>query len=1323
MAAILSDADFLGLVRERAALTKSLESEFNGPSAPHLDAVNNLRNKLVAKYNIDVRELNDMVAKQLPDYGLAAAGRQHEQGTVSRVALGASNLLAPLQIPQQVLFHGLSAIVKEAQALQGEGPLWKRLSDAAAASADEMTKVPIEGLLRAPAASVSNVPGMERIGNMKYFSDLLREWGVKNDTAVRIGGFAGDLILDPLLFGDYVKGLGLAARGLGAIEGGKALIGAGERMTAAMSPAGVAKLITPPRVQRGMTEFVNTLLNWSPEILGRDGIWTWKGRQSLGELFLSEGRNPALPTKNVFTGGAGSPAEFGRSLAKGRATADDVINYVNSSLENLYSIFGKDRVKEWAKGIQSTLTRVGKVPDRLDGYPSALRDQIMALAGETADNMGVLQNDLAQRILESRGFGLAGQSVSSSDRVLADTFGQEVRNISGAMPPSESNIFRVNRDRVTQLAVDTGFPEEIAQRAYDEVTGTLIALDTELGFHYSLYGPMKETLYEGVGRLGGTADDAAQVWQNAIRDALDGKDPTKTPLSFLEDAGVDPRNIPNVGDILPGAGGALDLGSYFQSLRDGHLRRIYAISQTPDSFSAFIRGLRSGNAVPSSIIESEHYGPLFRDALHKQGIDAGVADLIQNYFDNISPSLPQERGFIVPQQNIARHLVEQGVSPEDAKVAIGELIKAANPYMADMIDELKRVRAAREGVAMSHSAAPTTGKAAVSARTLGYETDPKLQALDTQMMELLGRLQGDPGAAVMETTRGLANTYPTSQFLNDVWNVGRRLGVIRKDSGPLGNFKPLRGAAYGPLDGMAVHPWIARTVDNALRASDPNVLARAYSGIRAGIYASWLANPATTAANLGGNLLNSMLFGDNPIHTLASWTETMRYVQAHGGFKSVPEFSDMGELFQTGLAHETLARNMKLSKEVASGISSETMMAKLNTISTALGDAYKATLQRPTRIFGRFGDAPGMKQLGSAIGLDAFEYVENIAKLAKYRQVLKDTGDAALAYRKAQWVVFDYASQPVIIQMVRDTGFIPFPGFTAFAMGRQITAALNRPGVLAAADRLGPAIWNATTLDEEQKRAIWANMADWQRQGGFVPVRVNNEEQRASLFPIKQIFPTNPIEMFGQFVEQGASGGFNAPLFDIINAINNAGAAGPSAQFGQRVYAPDAGFLERLQQTTQFIYNSYAPALARKLYKFGAPGKEASGLVPSIMKLATPVSGELGRKLQQLNELRTTNLNKDWFEQVMSVALRSTHPVSFNPAYSKTVRGTRPEDYRRQEIMQAKQKRLNEVPFDPNLTEDQKAEEMKTLIMDLIKLQLAPMGQISDALGGPVSGP
>lgn len=1405
---LMSDPDFQKLVEARTKLGNSITSPFNGPSDPHLEAMFQLQDKLIAKYgdSISPTKLMQLVNAQVPQEHkstLTGIIQQYNEATGSggsgnianpiqqaaevhqpaaTVMLGISNVLAPLQIPQQVLFHGFAAVtdfVKNVKNRDPNEPLWQVLSDAGHQMGQDLAATPVWDLIKAPGAVVGLAPGVEESKNMVRFGDILKEWGVKNDTAVRVGGLAGDIFADPLLFGAWIGGVGLAAKVAGSlakVEGlsaaGDKLVGVGRAVTDATSLAGAVKGskavvrggarvvggktgqmaadFATNKIEQKMGDLVTQIMDFTP---GEKGFVINGKGYSFGELVSGMSRNSLRPNRDIFQGGAGAPDIYGRSAARARATIDQHADNVNMALENIAGVFGWDRTKKWMQDIGDNLKQYEKVPGRLQAFPAEMQDQMMSLAAEVSDNMGVQMRPGAQALLKEQRLGTFSESASSWDRVTGGTFGDEVSGIVSKMPKAESNILHINEGRVAELAKKYGLDETMVNKAFNDVIDQLVAIDTRDGMLKSMYTPYKESLYQKVSEAGGDHIDAMQAWDDIATASLEGKNWRNVELPGLikevtESGDEVAMKVSDLG--FPKDIGMMDLGTMFRAWRDGHLRRTYAVSQTPESFMQYLRKLRAGEgAVPNQIIDSGMYDSEFRNAVKSMGIDESAVDHLKQYVEHISPSIPQERGFIIPQVKLAQHLMDNGFTAAESKLVIGALMKKANPAMDKLIDDVAKVFAGREGAGAVRSAGPSTGKASTSARTLGYEKIPASQQkffarmakergpgvtaedikreFDIETMQTLGRLIDAP-TAMLESARATVASYPTKQFLYDVWKHADDNGLIFDSTihAPNDQYVHMIGTPYGPLNGAVVPRQVKRWVDNALQLPSPDTMLATVNRFRQAVYASWLANPATTSANLAGNLVNTMFYGDNAFETISHWIATMKYVQTHGGdFTKLPEYDKMGELFQTGLAHTELARNMRLNKLSASGLSQEGLMRQVKDLGNALSESYKAVLQRPTRLLGKVESAvPGMRQFGSALGLDAFEYVENIAKLSKYRRMIAAGETADDAYRAAQHIVFDYAHQPKLVEMARDSGFVAFPGFPAFVAARQVNALVNRPGVLGAVDRLGSAIWNAETANEDQKRAIWANMREYQRDGGYIPIRINASEGRASMFPLKQIFPTSPIASFSTLSEGLSTFGFYAPIADIANAIGNQGAAGPSAKYGARVWQQGASTPQKVLQLGEFIANSYMPTLLRKMFTFGEGGKPPGGMIPYIVNAARPVPGDgLGETMDQLRRVQRAKLEKDFFEQVVSTMIRSTQPVDYSVLGSRVIQGRTEADYNRTEMMKQLNKQLEDVLSNKFLNAEQRQTQIRDISREIIKLQFQGVGRMMDALRGAPGAP
>lgn len=711
----------------------------NARSVEVANRIEELTDTLSAKYGVDRQQIGSLITDTSDPLG----------EYVARKARGFLDLTEPVQLPQQMFFRGLSAQLESAQR-----------GDSFFATVNNIARSVVNDVDYAAAFR----PGLQE--DIIMYGDILRQVGIENQTVIRIGGLLGDLTADPLLTGAYIRGIGVAAKGVGATRAATRLTNIGNRVERFMSPMGVidngkslARYALSDQTLRSIDNRVaqgmNSILNFGME----------SGFGTVGDWFSIRGRNPLRPDADYMTGGTGAPLEFVESMSRSRATVDDVLERVNENLGRVEATIGLPRVKNVFRRIFEQATNSVKAYEPLADLPSGLRRIVEASATEATSVTSPLAFwEVAEGLKDFRVRTVPGQEAQSLIEGLS--VGEELENIRRAIGPkrlSSMEVFNRNATRVRDEAMRLGFDPDIAEQAYRDVSIRLMESDVLIGFHRSLYEPMKETFYENVAtRLGMGDQEAAWLWQHGIRAGADGK----PPAALLQNP--DPkrmqrerRNLFDLGKKGDQArdyflrivydqwnGQGLELHSWFEGLAKGHMRRTYAFNDA--DYSPFVRSIGRGTSMSNRVIENVLYS---EEAT--QFIPEVIQDLISSYLEKISPTIPETRGFMVGQQELFDHLLRNNVSADAAQAALLRINQMMKPETEDIVRRLKDIASARQGVLGTMAVGPSSGGSFSAERLVPFgqevlersvsELDPIARQMAQDFERLLpSQVQGVP---------------------------------------------------------------------------------------------------------------------------------------------------------------------------------------------------------------------------------------------------------------------------------------------------------------------------------------------------------------------------------------------------------------------------------------------------------------------------------------------------------------------------------------------------------------------------------------------------
>lgn len=713
------------------------------------------------------------------------------------------------------------------------------------------------------------------------------------------------------------------------------------------------------------------------------------------------------------------------------------------------------------------------------------------------------------------------------------------------------------------------------------------------------------------------------------------------------------------------AGNKLDLDTYFRGAPQGHMRRTFGAFQDPKQAKRYVQALEERAILPSRIISDGIYSkPMMERGFQRE------ADLINDYIESVSPRVSGERGVAIRQASLLRHMVENGVDPKRAKDAVGALIEATNPqFKTEVLDKIKYYSAKQEQI-REPTIAGRFGR-------IGQERDV---TIDPDFLEALGQIT-EPAVTLGEQGRVAAKAYPHAQFIHDAYALAKQKGIVRRyneDMDIPDGYTPLANDSYGPFKNTLVPHALKRELDNSFSATKEGRFG-GLARVRSAITGGWLANPASTAVNLAGGFYSSYLQGLNPLILGKHYAEVMR--DRHKLKGALPELEDMGDLLNTSMKTQELARYADTDKLVASGITKAGFGDWLN----GVGRAYQGFLDAP---LGR-----------NELGLNGFEYTEENFKIATYRMMREGGASVKEARNIARNVVFDYSELPEILNLTKTIGLTPFVGFPVFMAARTAKAFMQRPGTLALSDRLSDAVWNATMPDEETRYAAYGSLADWQKKETFVPLSGPRENANGfdivPMLPLGQVFPTTALDApLVPFAESATSGGAYTAIFDLVNAVSTGtGEAGPSSKYGATVFNKSSGPLRRIAETGAFLHRSLAPGVTRKALSYNTTRGEFEGLLPAFARAVENLYRPMPQEMADLQRGLDRREQRNLFEEVMTFGFRSITPVSLDPATSAYRKAFDAEKMDVDESIKELELRTKRFISEGNMREAQKAQE------------------------------
>ena len=1087
-------------------------------------------------------------------------------------------------------------------------------------------------------------------------SEILELMGVDNERARSWGGFVWDVFADPLL-------AGTALRVGGTLAGSQRLVDIGKRLDDATSVASInrglnaaipaKKTFLDQNITRAFDTLMNTRVAWSRE----------PSPLTLGDYFLP--RTTALERQ---MGGFGR-ALFGRQ-ALARAEATDVANRALGLLDEAERGVLGTEARTWFQKAGDILTRgTFAAENSVGSVPTALRDTIFALGYDAGSRVG---------------YSAAG-SYREGASITREVF-EEFAGVAGRSV-EQRQLLQEARDRVRFVANETNFDADEAVRRFDEFTNRVVEADALLGYHLSGYDFVKKLFYRRMNEVGLSERDAKSFWKTVRNLGMQGEDFTQVRSLVVDTSIVRGRkagtgfrrreinleetfgkNNATLADLLNEETSfrGLNVQDYLRGLQEGHMRRSYGLFQDEYTFNNYVANLRSGRLLPSNIIDDKYLDDVMpAGTVERQAFDA--------YVKSTAPLVEGSRGVLLRQSSLAaairEGLVRSGVDAVEAAKRTRETIESLvlrinegpdgvpgvlERLAADVRDlatkyEVNRSSAAR-AVAMGGSQrVPGSGAAFFRSRE-----DLAVEVLDT-----LGEL-ALPQVSVREFARAAQRQLPWNTYVSEAFQLARQSGNVsngrRTVNGTTFVKVPPNESVYGPFANSFVHPFLKKELDRAMRdrLRQPNDFAR----IRALLTGGYLASPNVITANLFGGIYTSSLIGLSPIEMVRELGGTYREFRRASAdpnyvFRDLDDLRNYIPVNDTTLVSENVEQAFS-RLDVAPDLNPAGARALFDDVTQAIQNQLQAPL--------------GQRWLG----LDGFQFVENWLKVAAFRArrnqlALRDglsldefqlpraqRSDAALkveaeAAEAARIAVFDYSELPETLRLARDAGILLFPGFTYFLTARNLAAAFNNPGVLAASDRVSDAINNAQ-MNDDLKRAVYANMPEWLRdeQGVVLPWLTYTDAAgnvRRSVIPFNQLVPTDSF-VGNPWAESVATGGIYKPFIELASAffVSGTGEAPFSSRYGQRVFSADAEGAERVTQGLGFLLNNLAPGGLRKLVSY-APEQGLRGIIPNLLQSSAPLPASVADSLYSVFEIQNQRPERTLFDEATGFFLRSPQVV------------------------------------------------------------------------------
>lgn len=1139
--------------------------------------------------------------------------------------------------------------------------------------------------------------------------DILSSAGVMNEGVLQYGGVAIDLLADPLVFGAYLRGVSKVAGGVDSLnqaanridDVSQAML-LGGALPTARTVRNVRQAVGRPEVRDGSrfawradtasAERVASAVGSAyervtPKVV-RDSV---QGRMDRVAQFgtevtrrLSEaadtpfrlpGTNRLTSARALFMVDGGTDKGLVRELQRARAAGAQESEDAMLTAAQVLSRLGDQRAKNaLTKVFRSQAVHFRDIPERIASanISDATREAIQLGAYSAVDQISpvwALSRGAREEI------GEAGEFLSEAERLIKG------RNIERPVQEFGEQEFLMDEliQQVRDTAARVGDDVDEATDAFRATVDDIMKADAVLGYQASLFPYLREEALlaplkwldglkqadprfrnlDDVWSLEQQRDWAARMWRDGLENGMNGtfrkfEDGSyMLPRTVTRKLGI--RDADREGIVFKGAQmfeefrtfSPLDPQTYLRSIVDGHLRRSFGVFNNGESYPRMLERMRSGGVILKNIVDDASLEPenylrqAFPDATPEEAQTfTQITRNVQQLLQRRTPAAREGRrfGISVGQKQLKEELLREGYSPNDIDEWFSKFAGAMNADTGarQVMENVERFVAERYAPRVG-GGLPIEGAAGTRAfRDRNRDVDaPFLESLMESM---------DPAVSIFESAASTSQAVSRQLQVREIVRAAKQnpemVRTVKQGAKP--GFKMIpknQVEQYGDLAGKYVHPILYRELNNVMaQAKDPSAFGRSAAMLRSMVTGGYLANPATTATNVLGGFFTAFLYGQNPISLAAEMGQAYSEWRRAG---SLPEFEKMGALLGDTLTQADILRvapDLK-TQQVLDEVGS---VNRIKDIADNLYQGYQEyVIRKPAGI--------------GALGLQPFEISENLFRVGAYRQARKRGLSEDEAYDYARFMVFDYSAQPDAVRMLRDSGLFLFPSFPTFMVGRTLNAAWNRPGVLAASDRVSEAMWNAAVEDEDEQMALWGGMNDWMRQDQYVPLwPVETPDGRKAgwqFFPLGQMLATNGLSAGAGLVgDQLETAGLWGPMYDIASGLTQWNSSDGTATFGQRygreLWTPGATNTQKFQGLSSFIYESFAPGFAKKLVRPGSPDEPAGGLLPALGRAVVTIPGEAGDTANRMMNAYGRMPDRNVAAEAFTTFVRSTRAVT-----------------------------------------------------------------------------
>ena len=610
---------------------------------------------------------------------------------------------------------------------------------------------------------------------------------------------------------------------------------------------------------------------------------------------------------------------------------------------------------------------------------------------------------------------------------------------------------------------------------------------------------------------------------------------------------------------------SVSFDDYLSSLYDGYLRRVVP----------FV-----GRAGASRLDKALEGAPLFY-------LSKNIAA------DHVIDAIEKKYGKDVADKLVA-HLVARG----DGPISIDELATLFNDDLRKVASLMEDLGVAPEDITKFFDAFMKGAPDEIAAMAIGkYKWQERVLPEEKLFAEYLGQLGATRRLEAYGRTA--ARSITAQEYVSQSYNALRETGLLKET--PEGLFAqggkmvdewgveyikvPNNPDDWGPLAGKFIPRYVADPMLRALDLNDPTMLQEAIQLWRS----IALSSPDTVIRNIGSGLV-MMAQAGMPLSAMPNYLR-----KAADALRDVRE----GKFDKLGPG----ARGLQVYSE------GKLYGEALDDFERNLLDGLGVMVKQPETFFGRLRNIMQNQKYSKVNPLLWFEYSEDLMRMASflyYRDTLLKAGLSAekageKAAAIANHILFNYAEQPYIFQQLKKRGWLLFPAFTYFNVGRTLNLMARRPLAATLPQHLYEAALTAASGSEEEKRRRERMlMGTYLMDQMTIPIKYGDHY---IVIPLSQYIPTaasEPTSLLNEF----ATGGIAKPAISALYAVLTGENPPWESKYGV-YYTPDVPeptVLERLDKAARTAAVRSVPGLPRRLMQIGQAIYDRSiGTDPEVM--------------------------------------------------------------------------------------------------------------------------